>query len=91
MSARTYICRCEDVTLQQVQKLLDEGAQTMEEIKRLSRCTMGPCQGRTCRELLAREIARKKGTGLAEVDVPTYRPPLKPIKLGSIADGAEDA
>ncbi len=91
MSSKTYICRCEDVTLEQVQKLLDEGACTMEEIKRLSRCTMGPCQGRTCRDLLTWEIVKKRGMSVEEMDVPTYRPPLKPIKLGAIAAGKENA
>lgn len=91
MSDKTYLCRCEDVTLEEVQKLIANGAQTMEEIKRLSRCTMGPCQGRTCRNLLAQEIAKQRGLSVAEIDVPTYRAPVKPIKLGTIAGGEEDA
>ncbi len=91
MSAKTYICRCEDVTLAEVQQMLKDGAQTMEEIKRLSRCTMGPCQGRICRILLAQEIAKNSSRNVTEIDVPTYRAPGKPIKLGLIACGEEDA
>jgi bacterioferritin-associated ferredoxin len=91
MSRETYVCRCEDVTLEEVRRVLEQGARTMEEVKRLTRCTMGPCQGRTCRPLLAQEIALAQGVTVGEVDVPTYRAPVKPIKLGAIADGADDA
>ncbi len=91
MSKKTYLCRCEDVTLEDVHKLIDAGAQTFEEIKRHTRCTMGPCQGDTCRNVIAGEIARKKGLRVEEIDVPTYRAPVKPIKLGTIAGGDSDA
>lgn len=91
MGEKTYICRCEDITLEEVDKLIDDGAQTMEEIKRILRCTMGPCQGRTCRSLLAQEIAKKRGIKIEEVDVPTYRAPVKPVKLGMIVGGEKDA
>jgi bacterioferritin-associated ferredoxin len=87
----TYICRCEDITREEVRRALDTAARTLEEVKRLTRCTMGPCQGRTCRPLLAQEIARHTGVPVSDLDVPTYRAPLKPIKLGAIADGERDA
>ncbi len=87
----TYVCRCEDVTLAEVREALSRGARSTEEVKRLTRCTMGPCQGRTCRPLLAQEVARHRGVPVGEVDVPTYRAPSKPIKLGAIADGERDA
>lgn len=91
MSKKTYLCRCEDLTLEDLHKLIDEGAQTFEEIKRFSRCTMGPCQGSTCRNTIAQEIAKKRGIKVDEVDVPTYRAPVKPIKLGTIAGGENNA
>ncbi|WP_028306623.1 (2Fe-2S)-binding protein [Desulfitibacter alkalitolerans] len=91
MSGKTYLCRCEDVTLEDVHRLIDSGVQTFEEIKRHTRCTMGPCQGSTCRHVLAGEIARKKGLNIEEIDVPTYRAPIRPIKLGTIAGGEADA
>lgn len=90
---KTYLCRCEDITLEKIQMLLKDGNQTFEEIKRITRCTMGPCQGKTCRNLIAQEIAKAKGITAADVDVPTYRAPAKPIKLGELAKigGEHDA
>ena len=85
---KTYLCRCEELTREELYEILaDNDEWSMEEIKRLTRCTMGPCQGRTCRELIAKEIARFKGIDLTEVDEPTFRAPIKPIKLGSITRG----
>lgn len=86
-----YLCRCENLTLADLHRLIDEGYIYMEEIKRISRCTMGPCQGRTCRDIIAKEIAKKLNISVTEVEVPTFRAPTKPIKLGALAEGADNA
>jgi bacterioferritin-associated ferredoxin len=82
---KVYLCRCEDITLEEVQQQLKEGAVSFEDLKRKTRCTMGPCQGKTCRNLIAQEIARAKGISIGDVDVPTFRAITKPIKLGTLA------
>ncbi|MEW6723579.1 MAG: (2Fe-2S)-binding protein [Bacillota bacterium] len=87
MDDNTIICRCEDVTLGEVRRLLRAGYTTVDEIKRISRCGMGPCQGRTCRQLIAREVAGFTGKSLEEVLMPTFRPPTKPVKLAAVARG----
>lgn len=84
---KTIICRCEDVSTEEIRELLREGFTTLDEIKRISRCGMGPCQGRTCRALIAGEIARATGKDIREVAVPTFRPPTRPVKLGTILEG----
>ncbi len=81
------ICRCEDVTLAEIRDLIAEGYTTMEEIKRITRCGMGPCQGRTCRQLVLAEIARATGRSLAGVSPPRFRPPTKPIRLRGAVQG----
>jgi len=81
----TIICRCEDITAEEVRDLIVRGYQTPDEIKRLSRCGMGQCQGRTCRLLLVQEIAAATGRGVRDIPVSTFRPPTKPVKLGLLA------
>lgn len=88
---KTYLCRCEDLTREELHEMLDGEDMSMEEVKRVARCTMGPCQGRTCRELIAKEIARVTGIDVTEVDEPTFRAPVKPIKLGAITRGDKNA
>ncbi len=86
---KVMICRCEEVTLKKVRELLGKGLHTMDDLKRISRCGMGPCQGKTCRPLVAQEIAKYLGIDVAQVEVPTFRPPTKPVKLGVIARGED--
>ncbi|MBE3519305.1 MAG: (2Fe-2S)-binding protein [Firmicutes bacterium] len=85
------VCRCEDVTLEEIRRAIAQGATTLDELKRLLRVGMGPCQGRTCRELLARELAEHLGKPVAEIMPPTFRPPAKPVKLGLLSRMVENA
>ena len=80
------ICRCSDITRSELHAWIDHGLTTIEEIKRLTRATMGPCQGRTCRQLIIQEIMAKTGKTADQIDIPTFRQPLKGITLGAIAD-----
>jgi len=86
MNGDVIICRCEDVTYGEIVDAIDEGLTTTEEIKRVLRCGMGPCQGRTCSRLIARIIAEKTGAKVADVPYPTVRPPSRPVEIGTLAE-----
>ncbi len=85
----TIICRCSDVTLQDIRRLIAAGHTSVEEIKRLTRAGMGPCQGKTCAALIAREIARLTGQPLANVSPAADRPLAVGVRIGDILDGRE--
>jgi bacterioferritin-associated ferredoxin len=85
----TIICRCEDVTYGEIVEAIERGLTTQEEIKRILRCGMGPCQGRTCSRLIARIIAEKTGRALPEIAYPAIRPPARPVEIGVMA-GEDD-
>lgn len=87
---KTIICRCEDVTLKKLRELIRSGVTDIEELKRYSRCGMGPCQGRTCSSLLLRELAKLTGSSLSEMAPTMKRPPDKPVKLQLLAEEGED-
>ena len=78
---KTIICRCEDVSLEEVTSAIDEGYTSLEEVKRLLRCGMGPCQGRTCLMLIAQVLSRTTGKPITEMQFPTARPPVRPVPL----------
>ncbi len=78
------VCRCEDVTLGEIRKVIRDGATTMDEIRRTTRAGMGPCQGRTCRLLIASELAKALGKTVAEVMPSTFRPPAKAVAMGDL-------
>ncbi|SFS18736.1 Pyruvate/2-oxoglutarate dehydrogenase complex, dihydrolipoamide dehydrogenase (E3) component [Dyella sp. OK004] len=72
--AQTLICRCEDVTLGELDGFSDARA-----AKLATRCGMGACQGRICGTVLA-ELGRFSRSG--------SRPPLFPARLATLAGAA---
>lgn len=84
MEDKIIICRCEDLTLGDIREVIKAGHVSLEEIKRLTRCGMGLCQGRTCRDLVLQEISRLSGKKIAAIEMTTFRPPVKPVKLRSL-------
>ncbi|NPV54603.1 MAG: (2Fe-2S)-binding protein [Firmicutes bacterium] len=78
------ICRCEEVTEEEIRMAIRDGATTLTEVKRRTRAGMGLCQGRTCRKLVAQIIAQETGVDPAIIPPPTTRPPVRAIKLGII-------
>lgn len=88
----TILCRCSDVTQQRVRELIALGYTSFDEIKRLTRAGMGPCQGKTCQQLILRELSLATGKPVAELSVQTTRPPAVGVPLYLIAKEArEDA
>ncbi|NMB08561.1 MAG: 4Fe-4S binding protein [Tissierellia bacterium] len=83
----TVICRCEGITLGEIRELISEGYHTLDELKRISRAGMGPCQGRTCRHLLMQEIGNVTGKSFENMDIGTFRPPTETVKLKYFAGG----
>lgn len=53
------ICRCEEVSREEIEKAIEDGAVTANEVKRFTRAGMGLCQGRTCRRLVERILSEK--------------------------------
>ena len=64
----TILCRCEDLTRERILACIEEGYQTIDEIKRVTRAGMGPCQGGfsgpRVQDILAREL------GCSPLDIP---------------------
>lgn len=85
MDDKIIVCRCEDLTLGEIRELIKEGFTSLDEIKRITRAGMGPCQGKTCSQMIAREIAAVTGQKMEEILLPTHRPPIGGIKLGELA------
>jgi len=84
--SKIILCRCENITLADLHRALDAGLTSMQEIKRTLRCTMGTCQGRTCKEMIAKEIAAYTKQKMEEMDIPICRNPIKPITFGQILE-----
>jgi bacterioferritin-associated ferredoxin len=85
MSDKVFICRCEDLTQEEIEEAIDEGYSTLEELKCKLRLGMGPCQGRGCLTLARRIICEKTDKSTGEITLPVSRPPVIPVSLGTLA------
>jgi sarcosine oxidase subunit beta len=72
MSKKVILCRCEDVTLADVQRAVASG---------WSDFGTGPCQGKECLRAIALAIAAASGRAPAAMHAFTTRPPLVPTEL----------
>jgi NADPH-dependent 2,4-dienoyl-CoA reductase/sulfur reductase-like enzyme len=94
-SDETIICRCEEVRLAEIRAAVQSGARTVNEVKGLTRCGMGNCQGRICGELVARAIAAEAGLPGSDSErieaagVFTVRPPVHPLPLAVLAEAVD--
>lgn len=81
------ICFCEDIPLEELQKTILAGAHTLDEIKRLLRCGMGACQGKTCENLIINEIMKLTGKKRSAVLLPKRRPLTVGITIEDVVRG----
>jgi NADPH-dependent 2,4-dienoyl-CoA reductase/sulfur reductase-like enzyme len=81
----TIVCRCEEVTAQQVVDAAKVGCSGPNQLKAFLRCGMGPCQGRFCGLSVAELLARENGTTMEAVGYYTLRFPTKPLTLAELA------
>ncbi len=81
----TLICRCEEITLRQIDEALSDGPLPIGDLKRATRVGMGPCQGRYCGMILSELVAKSHGAVLDESMRFAPRMPVKPVAIADIA------
>ena len=84
----TIVCRCEDVTADEVRAAIEHGAHGPNQLKFFTRCGMGPCQGRYCGLTVSEMYAQAAGRSVADVGYFRVRLPVKPLALGTLATAA---
>jgi len=90
IQGQTIICRCEEVTQEEIRASIDElGAENGRTAKLFTRAGMGLCQGRVCSrnvsEIVASHTRRKVAD--SELIAGAGRPMAGPISLGELGDG----
>ena len=71
--------------------LLRDGPVNQDQLKRLTRAGMGPCQSRRCREQVGLLLAQATGGPIERIPLPTFRPPIRPLPLSVLAPADESA
>jgi sarcosine oxidase subunit beta len=79
---KIILCRCEDVTLHDVERAVAQGYRDLEEIKRYTGFGTGPCQGKECMAPVALALLRLNAGADAPPPAPfTARPPMQPTPM----------
>ena len=81
-SAKVLVCRCEDVTLLELEHAIELGHTDIESLKRYTGFATGICQGKSCLLSCARVLAAHGGDPGQGI---TARPPYHPATLGKLA------
>ena len=84
MEEDIIICRCQEVTRQEILDAIADGATTVDGVKRRTRAGMGLCQGKTCERLVQKIIAQETGISMEQIIPQTKRVPVSPVKIGVI-------
>ena len=80
-----FICKCMDVTRKEASLSIAEGFDQIETLKRYTSMGMGPCQGKSCYEAVARLTAIDTDLTESQVSPTTMRPPFRPVTFGVLA------
>lgn len=86
---RAMVCPCMDVSVGEIRRLVEAGTTHVEELKRLTGCGMGPCQGFPCWDLLAAALSVLTGRNTETFGHPSYRAPRGTLTVGQAAGLAE--
>jgi len=82
--SKIIVCPYEEVTLADIDKCLEMGFNTVEDIKRLTRVGMGPCQGRDCIHIVVDEISKFSKIKKEDINLMHVRPNLANIPLKAL-------
>ncbi len=79
------VCRCEEVTEEQILEAIQEGCHTPKAIKRRTKAGMGLCQGRTCQRIILSILSRETSSNPEDFDPDSSRFPVRPVRMELIA------
>lgn len=86
VSDETLVCRCEEVTAADIRQAVKEGCREPNEIKALTRCGMGHCQGRMCGMALAEIVADELNVEVEELQPLNVRAPVRNLSLSELSE-----
>jgi hypothetical protein len=67
-----------------VEALAKDGPVNADQVKRLTRAGMGPCQGRRCREQIQMLLARAAQIPVENIPLASHRAPVRPLPLSAL-------
>ncbi|MCP4572280.1 MAG: (2Fe-2S)-binding protein [bacterium] len=82
---KIFLCRCEDVTVDEFTAAFREGFTELESLKRYTGVGTGFCQGKGCLCEATGELARLRELEPGDIRLTTIRPPSEPLTFSQLA------
>lgn len=82
----TVLCRCEEITVGEIRRVIAEGAETLNAVRMVTRAGMGRCQGRMCGGPVSELLARTLNRPVEALGQVTPRPPVVPVPLEGLLE-----
>lgn len=82
---KSFVCTCDDVTVEDVRHAIAKGYRDIESIKRYTGFGTGPCQGKNCLRTVARILEEEAHLQPKQMYPFTPRPPFHPVTFGELA------
>lgn len=86
----TIICRCEHISADTIRDLIRQGVRDINQIKAITKATMGSCGGKTCLSLI-RKLFREAGLFTEDITEPTQRPVFVEVPVEVLARNNQEA
>jgi NAD(P)H-nitrite reductase large subunit len=83
---RTIVCRCEEVTLEDLVATATKFQCSSRELKLRTRAGMGFCGGRTCRPIIDAIVANMMNACLSHEIPLGYQPPVRPVTFAMLGE-----
>ncbi len=81
---KLIICRCEEVTLEDIQNTVKQYECSAREVKLRTRAGMGYCGGRSCRTAVDAVLYEIKGERPGNEIPLNIKPPVRPVSLSAL-------
>ena len=82
---KSFVCLCEDVTIDELRSAIRRGYTDIEDLKRITGIGTGPCQGKQCLQVYRKILAEEAGVMIDTIPLTTLRPPITPTCFGAWA------
>jgi NAD(P)H-nitrite reductase large subunit len=82
---KKFVCRCLDLTEEDIIQAINEGYNDLETLKRHSGFSTGPCQGKSCIMHVIKILIKMKKIKLEDLNLTVMRPPIDPISINQLA------
>jgi NAD(P)H-nitrite reductase large subunit len=91
VKSKKIVCRCEDVTEEDILHAIEEGFSDLESLKRYTGISTGPCQGKSCMLHVIRILSMATRKDVNEIGITTQRPPVNPVPLYILAGEKDES